>query len=221
MEILVLGASGGIGSAVVGQAVARGHRVSAVVRASSPWRSPRGVPVLTAEASDAAELTQALDEGLPEGGVVVSCLGLRRAALVPWAPLRSPPDLVETVTGHLLAAVAARPGIERVIWVSAGGVGDSIDACTWTIRRMIRAGNVGVAYADLERAEARVRADGDARWLAVRPVTLTRGAQTGRAGGVSRYGVLSLVSRADVASWILDVTEGTIAAEREAVLLGR
>jgi hypothetical protein len=85
---------------------------------------------------------------------------------------------------------------------------------------LIRSGNVGVAYRDLEAAERVVNGAGlDA--LAVRPVTLTPGAPTGHAGAVSRYGILSTIRRSDVARWMLDAAEGGGRFAVPSVLLGR
>jgi len=117
----------------------------------------------------------------------------------------SPPDLVATVTRSLVIAMHAR-GVPRLILVSAGVVGSSHARTSWLVRRLIDAGNLGVAYADLARAEVYL-ADSGLDYLTVRPVTLTNGRPTGRGGLVARYGILSTVRRADVAAWIVDALE--------------
>lgn len=57
---VVLGAGGGIGSAVVAELVARGRRVRAVGRSLTGDRVPAGVEVLTADVTDAAEVAVAM-----------------------------------------------------------------------------------------------------------------------------------------------------------------
>lgn len=210
MKLLVLGATGGIGGWITRVAAGRGHDVTAVARPSSGWQAPDGVRVVRGEVSDGGfvrEVTAGHD-------VVLSALGLRRASIVPWSRLLSPPDLVETVTRHLAEHLAADA---RVVWVSAGGVGDSRARASLPIRRMIRLGNVGIAYADLESAEAAARPG----WLAVRPVTLLRGAPTGRAKPVRRYSLLSTIRRSDVATWMVYAAEAPAEHPGPAVLLGR
>lgn len=208
----VLGASGRCGSWVTRLAAARGMAVRAVVRATSAYEPPPGVRVIQGEVTD----PEFLAATVADSHTIISCVGLRRAGPLPWSRLMSPPDLVTAVMRGL---IDASPPDARVIWVSAGGVGDSLPATTWPIRRLIRTGNVGVAYDDLESAEAAVRESGRP-WLAVRPVTLLPGTPSGRVGPVSRYGLTSAVRRADVATWMLDVAEGSLRWDRNAVLLG-
>lgn len=214
MRLLVFGASGRCGSWVVRLAAQRGHDVRAVIRPGSRWRPPPGVEVLQGEPLEPS----LLDRALGDREVVVSALGLRRAGLSPWARLTSPPDLVQRMA-RLLAGRLSSFGVGRLIWVSAGGVGDSRPALTAPVRALVEAGNVGVAYRDLEAAEA-VLSDPSVPSLAVRPVTLVGGRPRGRAAPVARYGVLSTVRRADVAQWMLDVAEREAAYPGRSVLLG-
>lgn len=214
MKTVVFGASGTCGSWLVRQAVERGHTVRAVVRASSAWEAPEGVERLEADPTRADEVARAV-EGAE---VVFSCLGLRRASVLPWSRLLSPPDLVRTFVGHLARALEGRDH-GPVVWISAGGVGDSRGRLTGAVGRLVDTGNVGVAYRDLEAAEA--RAPDDPRWTAVRPVTLLPGGPTGHVGPVPRYGLFSTVRRADVALFMLEVAEGARSVEGPAVLVGR
>lgn len=183
-----------------------------MVRETSDYRPPASVRLVRGEAGDAAFLAPLLAEHT----TIVSCLGLRRASLLPWSALRSPPDLVRTVMGHLVDHARDET---RVVWISAGGVGDSRARASLPVRWLIDAGHVGTAYRALAAAEDRVRASGRP-WLAVRPVTLVSGTATGRAGPVERYGLASVIRRADVADWMLDVADGTLAFQEPSVLLG-
>lgn len=201
LRVLLLGASGGIGSCVGRLAAERGHDVTALVRPHTPYDPPPGVDLVRGEVLE----SETLDGLLPGHEVVVSCLGLKRTWKSPYARLLSPPDLVATVTRSLIIAMHAR-GVPRLILVSAGGVGSSRARTSWLVRRLIDAGNLGVAYADLARAEVYL-ADSGLDYLTVRPVTLTNGRPTGRGGLVARYGILSTVWRADVAAWIVDALE--------------
>ena len=201
LRVLLLGASGGIGSCVGRLAAERGHDVTALIRPHTPYDPPPGVDLVRGEVLQ----SKTLDGLLPGREVVVSCLGLKRTWKSPYARLLSPPDLVATVTRSLVIAMHAR-GVPRLILVSAGVVGSSRARTSWLVRRLIDAGNLGVAYADLARAEVYL-ADSGLDYLMVRPVTLTNGRPTGRGGLVARYGILSTVRRADVAAWIVDALE--------------
>ena len=197
MKLLILGASGGVGNWLTRLAVQAGHDVTAMVRPGSPFEPPLGVRVIRGEALDGHALASAL-EGQ---SAVASCLGLRRASKLPWAPLMSPPDLTANVA-RLLSTAMPQAGVRRIVAISAGGVAESITKLTTPVRWMVRAGNVGTAYRDLAEME-RILASGRLDWLAVRPVTLVDGPPTGRVGKVERYGLFSIIRRADVATWML------------------
>lgn len=214
MKLLILGASGRCGRWLVRLALERGHEVTAVVRDGSQAAVPGGASTVVGDVLDPAFVSEAIAGHT----TVLSALGLRRRSVVPWSTLLSPPDLVQRVMANI--AGAERPP-ERIIWVSAGGVGESRARCTPLIRAMIGAGNVGVAYRDLDAAEAVMRGAPEVSSLAVRPVTLLNGAPRGSAGEVNRYGLFSTVRRGDVARWMVDAAEREGAPGTSAVLLGR
>lgn len=214
MRLLVLGASGGCGRWLTRLAAERSHEVTVLVRESAQLDAPPGVVVRRGDATDRS----VLEDALAGRDAVLSALGLRRAGRSPWAPLRSPPDLTTRVARALVPAMR-RHGVARLVAISAAGVGDSFERLTWPVRRLVRAGNVGVAYRDLESMEAVLEAS-DLDWLVVRPVTLVDGASRGAARPVDRYGLLSTIRRSEVGEWMLCTAErpGRIAERR--VMLG-
>ena len=197
MKLLIIGASGGVGNWLTRLAAQAGHEVTAMVRPGSPLDAPAGVRLIRSEVLDPRSMAAAL-EGQ---SAVASCVGLRRSSRLPWAPLLSPPDLTASVA-RLLSTAMPEAGVRRIVAVSAGGVAESITKLTAPVRWMVNAGNVGIAYRDLAEME-RVLASGRLDWLAVRPVTLVNGPPTGRVGKVDRYGLFSIIRRADVAAWML------------------
>jgi nucleoside-diphosphate-sugar epimerase len=197
-RIVVFGASGNCGRLFVRLAAERGHSVTAVARAPID-DLPIGVRFARGDVLDerfVAEVVEGHD-------VVVSALGMRYAH--PWAARRSPDDFTERATTNIVDAMKAS-GIERIVAISAAGVGDSRPAMNWPMRIMLKTSNVGVAYADLERMEAVLAASG-LDWQAVRPVTLTHARPTGRAHVTDSYGVTATIPRADVAGWMVDCVE--------------
>ncbi|MEE8156029.1 MAG: NAD(P)H-binding protein [Phycisphaerales bacterium] len=213
MKLIVLGASGRCGSWVVRLANERGHDVTAVVREESDYAPPSDVTPRLGQVTDPAFVRSSL----ADHRTIISCLGLRRGSLSPWARVLSPPNIVQSVMRHVIDGMSDG---SRLIWISAGGVGSSEMQASALVRRMIRLGSIGVAYRDLEAAE-RLIERAEINSLAVRPVTLVNGAPTGNAGPVDRYGLLSTVRRSDVAQWMLDVADGTRSYEGKTVLLGR
>lgn len=215
MKLLILGASGGCGRWATRLATERGYSVTSVVREGSESALAPGARVVTGSVLDPTFLSPLLDDA----DAVLSCLGLRRRSILPWSALLSPPTLVEDVSRGITNVTGASE-LSRFVWISAGGVGDSRAQASWPVQRMIDAGHIGTAYRDLAKAE-QVLTQSNVKSLAVRPVTLTNGAPTGRGGPVRRYGLLSTIRRSDVATWMLDVVDGSTEFDGDRVLLGR
>lgn len=133
MRLLILGASGRCGQWLVRLAVERGHDVTALVRAGSPFTPPASVSVHRGQVTDSA----VLDDLLPGHDAVLSALGLRRAGLNPWSSLQSPADLTSRVA-TLLTSAMPRHGVSRLVAISAGGVGDSRRRLTWMLTAVER-----------------------------------------------------------------------------------
>jgi putative NADH-flavin reductase len=197
-HIIVFGASGNCGRLFVERAAEHGHSITAVAR-SSTSDLPRGVELVLGDVLDASFVARVMRDH----DIVVSALGMRYAH--PWATRRSPDDFTERATRNIVDAMKSR-GIDRLVVVSAAGVGDSRVGLNWPMRLMLKASNVGVAYADLERMEA-VLAESGLDWHAVRPTTLTHGDRTGRAHATDSFGVTATIPRADVAEWLLHEVE--------------
>jgi uncharacterized protein YbjT (DUF2867 family) len=214
MKLLVLGASGATGRWLVRVAAQAGHQVTALIRPTASFDVPTGVRGVRGEVIDAAVLASAV----AGQDAVASCLGLRRAGRSPWAPLRSPPDLMARVASTLVPAMRSG-GVNRVVAMSAGGVAESITQLSTPVRWLVGVGNVGVAYRDLAEMELQLSAS-RLDWLAVRPVTLMDGPPTGRAGRVDRYGLFSIVRRSDVATWMLGALSRPTPFIEQTILLG-
>ncbi len=204
MKILVLGASGGCGQWVVKLAQQRGHEVTAVVRPGSSYVAPEGVFLSGEDILDDG----VLDRILPGQQAVVSCLGMSLGKSGnPFLPLRSPPDLMSSVVRRLCSAMPAC-GVQRVISISSGGVGDSSVQTNWLIRLFFTLSNVSISHKDLAAMED-IYADSGLDWLAIRPVTLKEGGPTNTAKAVSFYGLRSKITKGEVARLMLDAAEQT------------
>ncbi|MEO1023592.1 MAG: NAD(P)H-binding protein [Bacteroidota bacterium] len=198
MNVIVFGASGGIGQWVVKKAAEHGHTVSAVIRSSSDYDAPAGVDVIRGEVTD-LEFVQSV---VADHSVIISCIGIRRVGKSPWARIQSPSNLVETVTRNMIHAATCLDDT-RLIWISAAGVGDSRELCSPLIKKMITLGNIGLAYRDLEHAEQLIQRSALPS-LTVRPVTLLLGKPSGKAKPSEAYTLFSTIRRSDIATWIIE-----------------
>jgi uncharacterized protein len=107
-EIVIFGAGGRAGRHAVAEAVARGHRVTAVVRdpAAHPDLAGDGVTLVRGDAADAA-------------GVAAVAAG-HDAAISAVARLDTPPEEFFVSTAHALLDGLARAGVGRLVLIGIG-----------------------------------------------------------------------------------------------------
>lgn len=206
MKLTIIGATGGVGSQVVRQAVAAGHDVTAVAR------HPEKLP---SEARRVATDLTALDPNALQAAVrgadaVLSCLGPRSKAEI---------GIVAKGTAAILAAMHAEQA-SRIVVISAAPVSTLPSPGRPSPPRhdpgdgfLMRQVGVRVTkfvfrapYADLALMEDELRAS-DLQWTILRPPRLTNKPLTGRyrtaVGKNLRHGLS--VSRGDLAHLMLKV----------------
>ena len=127
MRLLILGAFGRVGRWATTIATA-GHSVSVVLRPASQFDSVDGAVVSRGDLTD----PDFLESVVAGHDAVVSCVGLRRKSLSPFAKLLSPPDLT-TRLASTLARAMDNQHVRRLIVLSAGGVGDSFPRLSWPV----------------------------------------------------------------------------------------
>jgi uncharacterized protein YbjT (DUF2867 family) len=196
MKLVVFGATGGIGRELVKQGLGHGHEVRAFARDPAQVKTvhPR-LEVVRGDVSEPATVTAAV-EGVD---AVLSALGTpaRHAATVVSDGAR---EVVEAMRHH---------GVQRLVLVSALGVGDSKGQLGPLYERVLIPLLLKEVFADKERAEETVRASG-LDWTIVRPAVLRNGRLTGhyRAGAAARgFTLFPRIRRADVADFMLAAVE--------------
>ncbi|MFE3650842.1 NAD(P)-dependent oxidoreductase [Streptomyces sp. NPDC059152] len=196
MRITVVGASGGIGRHLVGQALADGHEVTAALRSPEKLteRHPR-LTVVRVDALDAASVKPAVEGA----DAVLSGIG----QIGRHDPLRP-----ASTSARAVAEAMAATGVRRLLVVSAGplnrtGAGQPFlshrvfSPLLWAILKEL--------YTDLERMEAVLR-ETDLDWTSVRPPRLLDKPGTGRYRHAVEAGPSgSSIPRADVARAMLDL----------------
>jgi putative NADH-flavin reductase len=155
-KILVLGATGGTGRLIASQALARGHRVTALVRSPEKGSELKGAKLIVADVRD----EKALREALKGQDAVVSALG------TPASPFREV-TLLSTATRALVNAMKAEH-VSRLVCITGIGAGDSAGHGGLLFDNVIFPLLLKKVYADKNRQEAIIRNSG-LDWILVRP----------------------------------------------------
>jgi putative NADH-flavin reductase len=192
MNILIIGASRGIGRVLLEEALKEDHRLRVLAR--NPEKVTINDPRLSVVQGDVRDRESVL--GAAQGqDLVCSCIG------VPITFKKV--DLFSTAAVNLIAAVEANPG-QKLIAVTGIGAGDSRGHGGFLYDKIFQPLLLRTIYADKDIEEQIIKAS-DVPWLIVRPAGLTNGPRTGTYRILTDLrGVTSKrISRRDVADFIL------------------
>jgi len=209
MQVLIVGASKGIGLETTRQALAAGHRVRALARSAAGIELTH--PNLEKVRGDALQ-SHDIEAALTGVDVVIQTLGIAPGDLF------RPVHLFSDATRVLLAAMKAK-GVARLVTVTGFGAGDS-EARIGLLQRLPFKILLSRAYADKSLQERLIK-ESALDWTIVRPGVLTGGARTGR------YKVLTepsqwrngIISRADVADFLVRQIEDRTYIHQAPVLI--
>jgi putative NADH-flavin reductase len=196
MNITIFGATGGTGACLLRQALATGHRVTAVVRdparLAGPATAARSrLKVVTADVMDPA----AIGPAVAGADAVLSAIG----------PHGSGPTTVSQDSAAAIIAAMRAAGARRLIIVSGSVVTDAgDDPFLRLVKPLLRRTQLRHVCADMRRAEDEVRSSG-LDWTIMRPPRLTDqpAAGTYRTGIDRNLPREYTISRADLAACIL------------------
>ncbi|MGH9201059.1 MAG: NAD(P)-dependent oxidoreductase [Vicinamibacterales bacterium] len=191
MNILVLGATGGVGRQVVSQALAESHNVTALVRDTR--RITTVSDRLQVVQGDVTADSPTLSDVVRGQDAVICALGV---------PSLTPHRLIER-SAPLIVRAMERHGVRRLIHTSAFGVGGTYADVPLLPRLFIRT-LLRRVYGDKAKGEESIHGS-DLDWTIVYPAGLTDGPRTGRcrAGEHIALRGLPTISRADVAEFLL------------------
>lgn len=192
MKVLVVGATGPTGRAIVSRALADGHAVTALAR--DPARlelEHSNLRRVTGDVLDPSTLGPAV-EGQE---AVISALGSKFT--------RKPTTLVSTGTRNVIDAMKSA-GVRKLVCITGFGVGDSRGHAGFLIDKLVFRGLLGALYKDKDRQEDEIRRS-DLDWVIVRPVRLTNGADEAYEANTDMAADMSAaVPRAAVAAFCVD-----------------
>ena len=192
MNILIVGATRGIGRQLLEQALASGHAVTALVR--NPQRlaiQHERLKVIKGDILDSDSVARAMT-----GQDAVCCtIGVK----APWIRI----TVFSEGTKNLLQAMN-KTGVKRLICVTGIGAGDSKGHGGFLYDYLFLPFINKPIYADKDRQESLIKAS-DVDWTIVRPGFLTNGPLTKNYRMLTNMtGVTAgRISRADVAHFIL------------------
>ncbi|MEP6565471.1 MAG: NAD(P)H-binding protein [Mesorhizobium sp.] len=209
MKLLIFGASGATGRALVSAALANGHAVTAFVR--TPGKLAISHENLRVIAGDVAD-RQAVERAVAGHQAVFSCLGV-------GVPLKRDPAVVAGI-GHIVDAMQ-RTGPARLIYLSFLGVRDSRRHLGPLLGGIIVPLVLRHEVADHEAKENLI-VQSSLDWTIVRPPKLINGAATGEfrhGDGIRAASLLPTLARADVAAFMLGQINDTTYSRRAVSIL--
>jgi putative NADH-flavin reductase len=192
MNLLIIGASRGIGLELLRQSLPAGHVVTALARhfQELPHR-PDQLRVVTGDTLDESEVREAM------AGQDAVCLTIGVGVT------RKPVTVFSRGTQNVLAAMAGH-GVRRLLCITGIGAGDSKGHGGFLYDRIFQPLLLKPIYEDKDRQEALIKAS-DTDWTIVRPGFLTNGPLTREYRVITDISGVTAgrISRADVAHFLL------------------
>ena len=192
MNLLVIGATRGIGRCLVEHALEEGHKVTALVRKPDALdlRSDR-LTVVKGDILDA----NSVKEAIAGQDAICTAIGI--------GPTRKPVMVFSEGIRIVIAAMQSS-GIRQLACITGIGAGDSKNHGGFFYDRIINPLLLKTIYADKDREEEVVRAS-DIEWVIIRPGFLTNGPLTGQYRVITDLSGVTAgkISRMDVAHFVL------------------
>ncbi len=193
MKVLVIGAAGKTGRLVVDFALAAGHSVKALVHDTESLANKplaEGVQIVQGDVHDRATVSSAM---LHCDGVI-DALGGKTPFLKT--------DLESSAARVVLSAMREQ-GVKRLVVISVLGAGDSGAQSPFWYEHLFLPTFLHGALPDKNAMEAEVKASG-VEWVLVRPPVLTDDTATGSVKVVAEHETAHKITRADLASFLVD-----------------
>lgn len=196
MKLLVIGAAGKTGTAIVEQALARGHQVTALVHDRDKYHAPAEVEIFAGDAQNPSKIEQAIQGQ----DAVLDALG----GHFPWMN-----STVETNGARAVVEAMRRTGVRRLLIVSTIGEGDSsANVHGWYGHLFMSTVLRGVMKDKAGMEEIISHAD-DLEWTIVRPAGLRDTDSEGHVHVITPESgeKVRFIARTDVAAFMLDELE--------------
>jgi putative NADH-flavin reductase len=192
MNILIIGASRGIGRQLLKQSLSAGHNVTALARHFQELpHYPEQLRAISGDILDGHKVCEVM------AGQEAVCLTIGVGVTMKTVTVFS------QGTQNVLAAMSEHR-VRRLLCVTGIGAGDSKGHGGFLYDRIFKPLLLKTIYQDKDRQEALIRAS-DTDWTIVRPAFLTNGPLTGHYQVVTDLAGITAgrISRADVAHFLL------------------
>lgn len=202
-KIAIIGATGRTGNIITKLSIERGFFPVCLIRENSKDKLKNEISTVIGSPLIFEDVRKTL-EGCE---AVFVALNITRKSDAPWSKVISPVNLLNESMKNIIKA-SKELGIDRIITISAWGVGDSYKEINWMFRFLINKTNVGVSYKGHEDQEKLLNESG-LNYTAVRPVGLSNGKLTENII-ISQRGDNKLkmsISRKDVAKFMIDIVD--------------
>jgi putative NADH-flavin reductase len=203
MNITVFGATGALGTEIVKEGLKRNHQLTVLVRNPQKLGDDKAsLNIITGDAIDKMAVAKAIHDA----DMVVSALGGP-----PKGTQIAVEELLQNATQNIVEAMTEYK-VNRLLYVSAWGVGDSRGYTTAMFRYIIQPLAVKAEYANKEIQE-QIVSTSNLNWTLVRPTILTNHSKSGYVSGRQLkfewwHNIIPpMISRADVAQFILDESD--------------
>ncbi len=189
MNVLVIGAAGKTGTAVVEQALAAGHEVTAFVQKADDYKVPN-VRVVEGDATSRADM----DTAVRGQDAILNTIGGK-------TPYKA--TTLESSAASAIIASMQQNGVRRLVVTSMLGVGDS-EANETFYERLLMSTFLRGADKDKSAMESAVESSG-LDWVILRPAILSDDPATGnvRVFSAKTDEKAHKITRADVAAFML------------------
>ena len=196
MNVLVIGAAGRIGDALVNEALAAGHKVTAFVRSAAQYKKAK-VRVVAGDVLDAA----AVEVAVAGQDAVIDAVGDK----TPWKV-----TTMETNGAHNIVGAMRRNGARRLLKISVVGAGESVKNAGFFNEHLLMRTFLRGLLVDKAGMEAEIEGS-NLDWTLVRPPMLTDGEKTGVARVLSTEGgeKAHKIARADLAAFMVQQLESS------------
>ncbi len=195
MKVLVIGAAGKSGEALVNEALAAGHKVTAFVRGAAQYRKAN--VRVAGDVLDAA----AVDVAVAGQDAVIDALGGK----TPWRV-----TTMETSAAHNIVDAMRRNGVRRLLKISVVGAGESVKNAGFFNEHLLMRTFLRGLLVDKAGMEAEIEGS-NLDWTLVRPPMLTDGEKTGVARVLSTESgeKAHKIGRADLAAFMVQQLESS------------